>query len=140
MLKSLLAMTDEQELPGRFDGDYDCWVLPEVDARPLELTQLDRELGAMADAEGEDGRWQSPTCILDTDQPDRAYEVEPMDELVLHSEGPGTLHALAGIVEDENVGNGVVDPVVGVLRAHRYPPTDLLPIVAGHRRVKIACA
>ncbi len=44
------------------------------------------------------------------------------------------------VVEDENVGNGVVDPVVGVLRAHRYPPTDLLPIVAGYRRVKIACA
>lgn len=73
---------------GAVNGDYDCGVLPETQVRLVPLAALDAALGAIAESEMMD------TWVIDTDPPDRAYEVEPMEGVAFYTQGEGDLCAL----------------------------------------------
>jgi hypothetical protein len=77
------------------DGDLDCGVLPEARIRPLPLTGLDAALGAIV--EDEAAHWRIDTWVVDTDPPNRIYDVEPLEGLVLYTAGQGELCALISI-------------------------------------------
>lgn len=77
------------------DGDYACGVLPQAQTRAVPLSSLDAALGAIA--EDEDGTSHVDTWIIDTDPPNRVYEVEPMEGVALHTGGQGELCALIDI-------------------------------------------
>lgn len=113
------------------DGDYACGVLPEAQIRPLPLTGLDAALGAIVEDEGAD--WGTDIWVVDTDPPNRIYDVEAIDGLALCTANQGGLCALISIglprYVDEEFEGRVADllapmmaRVAGSAKAPFHPP------------------
>lgn len=107
------------------DGDYDCGVLPEDKTRTLRLWALDAALGAIA----EDGDQPVDMWLIDTDPPVRAYEVEPLPGITLHTGGVGELCVLVDIELPRHIDeafetqvNELLTPMMERLEAHSIAP------------------
>src|SRR4051812_40225445 len=77
------------------DSDYDLGVLPEAAIRRLKITELGTALLAIDGRD--DDEYPVDGWLIDTDPPNRIYDVEPLDGVMLHSGGRGGLAALIDI-------------------------------------------
>jgi hypothetical protein len=108
------------------DGDYDAGVLPETQVRAVRLATLDAALGMIAE---DTAPHPVDVWFIDTDPPNRAYDVEPLPGVVLHTGGEGELCALVDIglprhVDEEFEARveSLLRPMVGRLGARVEAP------------------